>query len=282
MPIVSIKEELKKAQIGGYALPLFDTVSMCDAEGIINSLREKRSPGIIAMWNQVAAREHTPAFLDYIRSYAKDIATPLSLMLDHGSSVEMCIEALDWGFIDVMYDGSSLPIEENIANTRQVVEAAHAKGAAVEAELGHVGQGTKYASYGAKGEGFTEPDAVEKFAAETGVDMLAVAVGTAHGNYQGEPKLDLELLAEIHKRTDVPLVLHGGSGLSDDQFRAAIKAGVCKINVFTDLAQGAFSSARQAVAADKDKVFGIHDAIRDGFCGRCAHHIDVFGAAGKG
>jgi fructose-bisphosphate aldolase class II len=273
---------LKKAQLGGYALPLFDTVGMSDAEGVINAFSEKKAPGIIALWNEIAQQPNTPAFLEYIRSYAIDHSSPLSLMLDHGTSVEMCLKALDQGFIDVMYDGSALPLEENIANTRQVVEAAHAKGAAVEAELGHVGQGDEYASFGAKGQGFTEPAAVEQFVAETGVDILAVAIGTAHGNYQKAPELDLELLAEIRMRCDVPLALHGGSGLSDDQFRAAIKAGICKINVFTDLAEAAFSEVRQAVESEKDKIFGVSNAVRASFCRRCAHHIDIFGAAEKG
>ncbi len=281
MALVSILDELKKAQAGGYALPLFDTPEMAGTQGIFAALEAKRSPGIVALWSQLAERPNTQAFLDYIRALAKEAAVPVSLMLDHGNSVELCSRALSMGFTDLMYDGSALPLEENIANTRKIVEIAHAAGAAVEAELGHVGQGSKYASYGAKGKGFTDAASVERFVTETGVDMLAAAVGTAHGQYAGEPKLDLELLAQIRKRTDVPLVLHGGSGLSDEQFKAAIKAGVCKVNVFTDLGQTATARVGKALKAKKANFFDIGKATQEAFCARCSHYADVFGSAGK-
>jgi fructose-bisphosphate aldolase class II len=282
MPLVSILNELEKAQQGGYAMPCFDTVEMSGTEGLFAALAEKRAPGIVAVWSGLLERPHARAFVTYIRALAEEAPLPVSLMVDHGASFEHCIQALTLGFSDVMYDGSRLPLEENIAATRLVVRAAHAVGAAVEAELGHVGFGAEYSSFGARGLGFTDPAAVERFVAETGVDLLAIAIGSAHGPYAGEPHLALDLLAEIRRRTAVPLVLHGGSGLADEQFRAAIAGGICKINIFTDLAQTACAHMREATQVQGGSFLDAIGAVREAFRERCTHYIEVFGAAGKG
>jgi fructose-bisphosphate aldolase class II len=212
---------------------------------------------------------------------AEEATVPVSLILDHGSDFEHCMKALAWGFSDVMYDGSKLPLEENIATTRTIVRAAHAIGAGVEAELGHVGRGSEYQSFGARGEGFTEPAAVEKFVAQTGVDFLAVAIGTAHGMYEGQPRLDLDLLAEIRSRVDIPLVLHGGSGLSEEQFRAAVEAGISKINIFTNLARAATAQLLQTAQADDASYFSMTRSVVEAFRESSVYHMDLFGASGK-
>jgi fructose-bisphosphate aldolase, class II len=207
---------------------------------------------------------------------------PLSLMLDHGASFEICIKALRLGFTDVMIDHSSLPIEENIAITKMVVRAAHAVGAGAEAELGHVGSGQEYQDFGAQRGGFTDPASVERFVAETGVDMLAIAIGTAHGLYKGTPQLDLELLDEIRKRVDIPLVLHGGTGLSEAQFRGAISRGISKINVATDLF--VTSAQRICAQAQKDPNTNYHTFARipyEAFRERCGYFLDLFSASGQ-
>jgi ketose-bisphosphate aldolase len=180
-----------------------------------------------------------------------------------------------------MYDGSKLPLEENIATTKLVVRAAHAVGAAVEAELGHVGVGRTYQEFGGRGKGFTNPDDVERFVQETGVDFLAVAIGTAHGLYDGEVNLALDLLAEIRERVSIPLVLHGGSGLSDDQFRAAVAGGIAKINIFTNLAVEASKRLIEGAQEEKASYFSLTRQIREAFRGQCAHCLDVFGTTGK-
>lgn len=281
MALVSILNELKKAQKGGYAIPCFDTPEMLGTQGIFEALEEKKAPGIIGLYTGMFNRPNPRAFTDFVRAMAEEATVPVSIILDHGDSFEHCIKALSLGFSDVMYDGSKLPLEENIANTRMVVKAAHAVGAAVEAELGHVGSGREYQDFGAKGKGFTEPDAVEYFVEETEVDFLAVAIGTAHGIYQGEPKLDLELLAEIRERVDIPLVLHGGSGLSDEQFRAAASGGICKINIFTSLAVEASKRMVEAAKEDDVSYSKMTNQIREGFKYKCKHHLDVFGTTGK-
>ncbi|MEA3406653.1 MAG: class II fructose-bisphosphate aldolase [Chloroflexota bacterium] len=281
MPLTSIHPELQKAQAGGYALPLFDTFEMLGTQGILDALEEKRAPAMIAMGSGQLEQPRIGAFAAYIRAMAEGATVPVSLMLDHGSSFEHCIKALSFGFTDVMYDGSQLPLEENIANTRMVVRGAHAAGAAVEAELGHVGRGSEYADFGSQRKGFTDPAVAAYFVEETGVDFLAVAIGSAHGLYEGEPQLDLELLEEIRRAVDIPLVLHGGSGLSDQQFRDAIAGGISKVNIFTDLSVTARDRVK-AVAQEEDaSYFSITDAIREAFKERCGHFLDVFGASGK-
>lgn len=172
----------------------FDTFDMHSADGMFAVLEEKRAPGIIAIYASGVERANARAFAAYIRARAEEATVPVSLMLDHGQNFEQCIKAISYGFTDVMYDGSSFPLEENIENTQAIVRAARAVEVCVEAELGHVGGGSEYQSYGALRKGFTDPDAVEEFVAETGVDLLAVAVGTAHGVYDGEPVIDLDLL----------------------------------------------------------------------------------------
>jgi len=281
MPLVSILSELKKAQQGRYGLPCFDTMEMLGTQGIFQALEEKRAPGMVGVWTGIYDRPNPGAFVALVRSMAEEATVPVSLILDHGASFEHCIKALKHGFSDVMYDGSKLPVDENIVTTRWIVRAAHAVGAAVEAELGHVGSGSDYQSFGAQGKGFTDPDTVERFVAETGVDFLAIAIGTAHGLYEGEPNIDLDLLQEIRRRVDVPLVLHGGTGLSEQQFKAAVADGICKINIFTDLAMAAGSRMVECAKGDRPSFFGMTNQVREAFQDRCMWFIDVFGAAGK-
>ncbi len=281
MPLTSMLVEMKKAQAGGYAVPCFDTFDMLSTQGVIEALQEKRAPGIIGLYTGMFERPFYHAFADLVRSMGSEATVPVSIVLDHGASLTHCIRAIHAGFTDVMFDGSKLPLEENIAITRAVVQAAHAVGVGVEAELGHVGVGSNYQEFGAQGKGFTNPDEVEKFVAETGVDCLAVAIGTAHGEFQGEPHLALDLLAEIRRRVDIPLVLHGGSGLADEQFQAAICGGIAKINIFTSMALEAGRRVTQAAHGEKPSLFVYTNQIREGFKTEAMRHLDVFGTSGR-
>jgi fructose-bisphosphate aldolase class II len=281
MPLVSILDELKKGQEAQYAIPCFDTFEMAGTDGIVAALEAKRAPGIVGLWSGLLDRPNGRAVVNYVRTVAQSATVPVSLILDHGSSYEHCIKALAWGFSDVMYDGSRLPFEENIAITRTIVQAAHALGACVEAELGHVGRGSEYQSFGARRMGFTQPDAVERFVTQTGVDFLAVAIGTAHGLYEGDPAIDLDLLREIRRRVDIPLVLHGGSGLSDQQFRAAIDEGISKINIFTNLARAAGARMIEVAHGEDASYFGLIRAAAQAFQEECEQHIELFGASGR-
>ncbi len=281
MPLVSIKNELLRAWRGGYAVPLFDTFDMHTTEGMIQAVQEKRSPAIIAVYSAHLEEKNARAMAAYIRTRAEEVETPISLMLDHGNSLEQCIRAIRFGFTDVMYDGSQLSLEENIANTRAVARAAHAVGVSVEAELGHVGMGSEYESYGSRRLGFTRPEDVEKFVAETGVDFLAVAIGTAHGLYTGDPNLDLDLLHHIRGCVDIPLVMHGGTGLTPEQFRNAITGGISKINVATDLFVTAGKRMVEASQSEKASYFSLSRVAVDAFKERCGYYMELFGVAGR-
>jgi len=277
---------LKRAQAEHFAVPLFDVFDSTSIDGIFSATEEKHAPVIVALYTGVLDHPNAHPLAEYIRTRAKESAMPVSLILDHGGSFEHAIKAITWGFTDVMYDGSKLPFDENIANTQAVVRAAHAVGVCVEAELGHVGQGSEYASFGGQRIGFTDPGLVEKFVNETGVDFLAVAIGNAHGQYQGEPHLDIDLLKEIRRRVEIPLVLHGGSGISEAQFHASIDAGIAKINIATDLYATTASRLADRVNADSDKPGGISywalsTTAVESFRERCEYYLELFGAARK-
>lgn len=286
MSLISIGPTLKRAQAEHFAIPLFDAFDSHSIDGIFAAAEEKRAPVIVAFYAGVLDQVNAHSMTEYIRTRAKDSSTTATLMLDHGGSFEHAMKALSWGFTDVMYDGSKLPFEENIANTQAVVRAAHAVGVPVEAELGHVGIGSEYASFGSQRKGFTDPALVEKFATETGVDYLAVAIGNAHGVYHGKPHLDIDLLKEIRQRVGIPLVLHGGSGISEEQFRAAIEAGIAKINIATDLYMTTARRLSERVSEDKGKPEGVvysnlSTTAVESFSERCGYYFDLFGATGK-
>jgi fructose-bisphosphate aldolase class II len=283
MTLTTIVSALRQAQQGGYALPLFDTFDLNSTEGILQALEAKRAPGIIAIYAGLFEQPHGPAFLRYIRARAAAAAAPVAVMLDHGRSFEQCLQALQAGCTDVMFDGSRLPFAENLAISQQVARAAHALGAGAEAELGHVGLGTDYQDFGAQKLGFTDPLEAGRFAAETQVDSLAVAIGTAHGVYAGgEPCLDLELLKAIRAQVATPLALHGGSGCSADQFRQAIAGGIAKVNIATDLYLTAARRLAEAASNRTASYFGLSQEASEAFRDRCSDYLELFGAAGKG
>jgi fructose-bisphosphate aldolase class II len=281
MALVSIAQELERAQAGRYALPLFDTFDMHSTEGMFNVLEEKRAPAMVAIYASTMDRPNARALAAYIRARAEDCSVPVSLMLDHGRSFEECIRAIHYGFTDVMYDGSKLSFEENVETTRAVVRAAHAVGVPVEAELGHVGRGADYEDLEVRRQGYTNPDDAVRFVEQTCVDFLAVAIGTAHGLYRSEPQLDMELLSEIRARVEVPLVLHGGSGVTEDQFREAIRRGISKINVATDLYVTAGRRLVEAAQAEGASYHSLTGAAIVSFQERCGYYLDLFGASGN-
>ena len=280
MPLISICDGLRRARREGYAIPLFDTNDMQCTEGILAAFEEKHACGIVALYAGAFDRPNVRALANYIYARAEDSSVPVSLMLDHGRSREDCRRAMELGFTDVMFDGSRLPLEENIATTHAVVKEAHAAGVSVEGELGHVGAGSEYQTYGALGKGFTDPAAAERFVAETGIDFLAIAIGTAHGTYDGEPAIDTDLLAEISSRVDVPLVLHGGSGLGEEQFRASIARGIAKINIATDIFRAAGERVAQYAGAGERSYHALSRAATEAVTARCGEYIELFGAAG--
>jgi fructose-bisphosphate aldolase class II len=282
MPLVSITQTLARPLPGRFAVPLFDAFEMNAVEGIIAAAEQNKAPVIVAIYDALLGLPAAPSYAAFIREAAERSGVPVSLMLDHGSSPERCREALALGFSDVMFDGSKLSLEENIAATKLIAAEAHAAGAGIEAELGHVGEGADYETFGAAREGFTDPAVVGRFVEETGCDLLAVAVGTAHGHYKGTPHIDLDLLARIRKKTDVPLALHGGTGLSERQYRDAIEGGIAKINIATDLLGVATEKMAAAAKAPGASYLGMIAAAKEAHRERCSYYFELFGASGKG
>jgi len=193
---------------------------------------------------------------DFLLPMARRATVPVVLHYDHGLTFENTLAALKYGFSSVMYDCSTLPYEENLRNVRELTAIAHAFGATVEAELGHVGnvEGSGDEQEGHPEDFYTDPAQASDFVTRTGVDALAVAVGTAHGAYRFPPKLDFERIQTIAGRISTPLVLHGGSGLTDEDFRRAIRCGISKINIFTDLNLAGAQGARTALAEQKNAL----------------------------
>jgi len=282
MPLTQALAVIRQAQREHYAVPLFAAFNSLDVDGIAAAAEGLQAPAIMAIFAGTLAAPTGRALAACVRTRAAESPVPIALMLDHGTKLEHCLQAIEHGFTDVMFDGSKLPLEENAARTREVVEAAHAEGVAVEGELGQVGSGRNYQEFGAQRAGFTDPETVKGFVSETGVDVLAVAIGSAHGQYQGEPHLDVELLTELRRRTEVPLSLHGGSGCAAEQFQAVIAAGIAKVNIATDLWAGASARMLETVRAGKTGYFDLTAAVVAGFDDRCRYYLEVFGAVGRG
>jgi len=262
MGLINTVELLAHAEKHAYAVGAFNVINLDFLNGILEAAEEERSPVILNIaevhFPYVNIEQITPA----IRHMADKACVPVVLNLDHGLSLETVIRALRCGFSAVMFDASKKPLEQNIEETRLVVKMAHAVGVSVEAELGRVGGaegGEKTAK--AKREFFTDPAEAERFVAETGVDALAVSVGNVHGFYAGEPELDFGLISELKKRTGIPLVLHGGSGISDDDFRRAVSLGMSKINFFTEMSKEATDRVRELISSSPDIM--IPDFLRE-------------------
>lgn len=233
--LVNLKDVLKKAQDGNYAVGLFNSTDSDMLQAVIEAAEELRSPIIIGTAEVLLPYGELQLIAPSIIEMAKKATVPVVVHYDHGLTFEKCMEALKLGFSSVMFDGSAGDYETNIANTREIVKIAHEFGATVEGEIGHVGNADT--ADNDDGDLYTTPEQAVKYIEDTGVDALAIAIGTAHGAYIKKPELDFERLKEIRKATDVPLVLHGGSGLTDDDFRGVIRDGIAKVNIFTDLCE---------------------------------------------
>lgn len=249
MPLVTTKQLLSDAQKGGYAVGAFNVENMEMVQAVIAAAEELKSPAIM----QTTPSTVKYAGLDYYFANAKVAAerasVPVAIHLDHGSSFELAMQALRTGYTSIMIDGSHGTFEENIAVSKAVADACHPSGIPVEAELGKVG-GKEDDLDGGDENPYTDPQQAVEFVKATGVDFLAVAIGTAHGVYKGVPKLDVERLSEIRKVVDIPLVLHGTSGVPDDAVKECIRRGICKVNYATDL-RIAFTKGVNQVLGDK-------------------------------
>lgn len=263
--LINLKDILAPAKKGGYAVGLFNTIDTDMLEAAITAAEEMRSPIIIGTAEILLPYGELKLIAPSVIAAAKRASVPVCVNYDHGLTFERCMEALQLGFTGVMFDGSAYPYEENIAATREMVKIAHSMGAGVEGEIGHVGEAN--ASDNLVTDMYTTPEEAKKFLCDTGVDALAVSIGTAHGAYKSKPCLDINRLKAIHDTVDVPLVLHGGSGLSDDDFRNTIKNGIAKVNIFTDLCLAGQRAAGENFKEDyliarSRKVDAIKEAVK--------------------
>ena len=230
--LVTMNEILKDAQKNRYAVGLFNTIDSNMIEAAIRAAEELRSPILIGTAEVLLPYGDLPLIGPAMISMAKRASVPVAVHYDHGLTVERCKEAIEIGFSSIMFDGSANEESENLRVTREMVEYAHARGVSGEGEIGHVG--TVVNGDGENADLYTTPEQAIHFVEQTGVDALAIAIGTAHGAYKSAPKLDIGRLKEIRAALDTPLVLHGGSGLSDEDFRRTIEGGITKVNIFTD------------------------------------------------
>ena len=262
MSLVNTIDMLKHAEEHKYAVGAFNVINLDFLNGIIEAAESLRSPVILNIaevhFPYVNIEQIAPA----IKYMAESASVPVVLNLDHGLTFEAVVRALRCGFSSIMYDASTKSLEENIEETKLVVKMAHAVGVSVESELGHVG-GAEGGSKAAKAnrEMFTNPDDAERFVEETGIDALAVSVGNVHGFYDGDPELDFDLIDTLRAKTKIPLVLHGGSGISDDDFRHAIKLGMRKVNFYTEMSKLATDRICECLSEPKD--YFIPDLLKE-------------------
>ncbi len=237
--LVNLNEVLIPAKKNHYAVGLFNAVNMELARGIISAAEKTQSPVIMGTAEVLFPYGPLEEVSYYLLPMAKKARVPVVVHLDHGLKKETCLKALELGFTSIMYDCSTDPYEVNIEKVKEMADIAHSYGATIEGELGHVGDNEGSAEGDSHLEDpskyFTDPKLAKDYVQKTGVDALAIAVGNAHGAYKLPPKLDFERIKTIANTVDVPLVLHGGSGLTDNDFRRAIKEGISKVNIFTDI-----------------------------------------------
>lgn len=253
----TLQDELKKARKLAVALGAFNVYNMELARGVITAATRLRAPVFIQsnFNNLQAAGAHS--FVVYIKELARRADVSVALHLDHGQSPDEVTWAIDHGFTSVMYDGSHLPLEENITITKEVVALARRAGVTVEGELGAISGDEDRARSNTQSDtplSFTDPYQAEVFAKETGVDILAVSVGNVHGHYRGEPNLRFDLLEEIYRRTQTPLALHGASGLSAYDLKRAACCGVVKVNFNTDLRQAYVNGMKAWLTQDEGQL----------------------------
>jgi fructose-bisphosphate aldolase class II len=245
-----MNEFLPKAKEKKFAVGQFNMNNLEFAQAIADAAAELNSPFIYGVSEgalKYMGMEYTVAMA---KAAAKKTGLPIALHLDHGSSFEVAVACIRAGFTSVMFDGSHYPLEENIRLTKEIVKAAHAMGVSVEGELGTIGGVEDDLSVDEADAMLANPEEAIRFYEETGVDALAIAVGTAHGMYKGEPKIRFDIIEEVASKIPVPIVLHGGSGVPDESIRKAIAAGVGKINVNTENQVACTEKVREVLAKD--------------------------------
>ena len=275
---------LQAAASHHYAIGHFNINNLETIQAILAAAEVKRSPVILAVSKSAIKYAGLAQLVALVHTFADNTDLPIVLSLDHGPSIELACECIDAGFTNVMIDASALPYQDNVAVTRHVVEYAHQRDVTVEAEIGALAGTEDNVSVDEQDARYTKVDEAVSFAHDTGCDSLAIAIGTAHGVYHGEPKLDFERLNDIHAALPTtPLVLHGSSGVPAESLREAISRGIAKINIDTDLRQAFLKAVKAEIDANPDSVDlrAILGAGRSAIQTVVEEKIDIFGSAGK-
>ena len=250
--LVSLQEIIGMAEAGNYCIPAFNVYNIETTMGVIKAAQELRAPVIMQVYPRLINEEVGYYLAPVVIAAARKASVPVCFHLDHGSSESEVMKALYWRATGIMLDGSTHSFEENIALTRHIVETCSAVGVGVEGELGHVGSVNDDTM-----EEYTDPQEAAEFVQRTGVTCLAVLIGNAHGHYKKEPKMDIERVKAIREATGgLPLVLHGGSGIPDDQVKAAVKAGIRKMNIGTDVCC-AFAQGTKETLEDPERSLAV-------------------------
>lgn len=282
MPLVTTKQLLLDAQKGGYAVGAFNVENMEMVQAVVEAAEELKSPVIMQTTPSTVKYADLAYFYANVKTAAKKATVPVVMHLDHGNSFELAMQALRVGYTSIMIDGSHESFEDNIAVSKAVADACHPSGVSVEAELGKVG-GKEDDLDGGDDNPYTDPQEAKIFVEKTGVDSLAVGIGTAHGVYKGEPKLQFDILSQIRDVVSIPLVLHGTSGVPDEAVRECIKRGICKVNYATDL-RIAFTKGVNAVLSEKPDTIDpkkYNAAGREEVKKYVMSKIEVCGSVGK-
>lgn len=278
--LVNMRELLEDAEIGNYAVGSFSVANMEMVLGVLKAAEELNAPVILQIAEVRLKQSPLEIIGPLMVAAAENASTPVAVHFDHGKTIEKITEALDIGFTSVMFDGSHLPLEENIEMTKKVISTAEEYDAAVEAEIGCVGgseDGSEDIAINC-----TKPDDAVRFEKETGVDALAIAIGNAHGNYKSTPKLRFDILKQVDDMTDTPLVLHGGTGISPEDFVKCSKTGIKKINIATATFDSVENNVREAYEnGNIQGYYDLHEAEIEGAYKNAKRHILIFGSDNK-
>ncbi len=281
--LLNMRDLLAVARANRFAVPAFNISSSMLLSGAIEAAEEANAPVIIAIHPDELAFVGT-AFVKFALAEAIDTSVPVVIHLDHGSSLEQIMVAIRAGFTSVMIDASELPLEGNIEACREVVELAHKVNVSVEGELGTIGELDEEAEAGAEEVIFANPDEVKSFVDATGVDTLAIAIGTSHGLYPKhmKPEIRLDLLQEIHAKVDIPLVLHGGSGNPDAEIAKAVELGINKINISADMKNAFYQTCREVLLNPVlREPSSIYPPCIDAMKVVCRQKLDLFNTTGQ-
>lgn len=278
--LVNLNDVLKPAQKGKYAVGLFNAVNLELARGIIAAAEQTGSPVIMGTAEVLFPYGPLEEVSYYLLPMAKKANVPVVVHLDHGLKEETCLKALELGFTSIMYDCSTDSYEENVRKVREMAKIAHSYGATIEGELGHVGDNE--GSLGDPTAFFTDPKMAKDYVEKTKVDALAIAVGNAHGAYKLPPKLDFERIHTIAREVNVPLVLHGGSGLTDQDFQKAIREGIAKVNIFTDINLAAAQAQMRQYTNSAQGITDLIPAAVEAVKQETMKKMQLFDSVGKG